>query len=97
MPLLARWQSVSDPRQRVVVGHHGENDSARCHPTPAPVKGPLKVGLGHLESCPRNPQALNATPKSCLAFHVRRPMAGSCRVSRFGDVTRWHVKPRKQD
>jgi hypothetical protein len=48
-------------------------------------------------SCPRNPQALNATPKSCLTFHGRRPMAGSCRVSRFGNVTRWRVKPCKQD
>ena len=32
-----------------------------------------------------------------LHLIVCRPMAGFCRVSRFGDVTRWRVKPRKQD
>jgi hypothetical protein len=46
---------------------------------------------------PAIPNAIDATRGPDPTFRGRRPMAGSCRVSRFGEVTRWCVEPRKQD
>jgi hypothetical protein len=53
---------------------------------------PGKLALAQLTCCPRNPESARRNPKSGSAFHRRRPMAGSCRGSRFGEVTRWRIR-----
>jgi hypothetical protein len=68
--------------------------SARWWPAAVLMADQRRRPTGKLS--PQSPSA-SCNPEVLSTFRGRRPMAGSCRVSRFGNVTRWRVKPRKQD
>jgi hypothetical protein len=53
----------------------------RCRPRTAPAKGLLDAA-GSIKVVPAIPKRFDATGAAYPAFYERRPMAGSCRVSR---------------
>jgi hypothetical protein len=53
----------------------------RCRARTAPAKGPLDA-VGPINVVPAIPKRFDATGAAYPAFYERRPMAGSCRVSR---------------
>src|ERR1700733_2849303 len=49
------------------------------------------------ESCPRNPQCAGCNAKSTSRVSTTPPNGSFLPRKQVGKVTRWHVKPRKQD